>query len=134
MKITLKIAALLGLLVLSSCDKFDSKYYLTYFIASEREERSGGYYFKLIGNGKDKVDINHNLEESGKCWGVIQSIPGFDEIYEEGNEYIITLLITYSGPSDEVEGHRHKSVEFLGIVMKTPAHTEIDRRYILWDP
>ena len=123
-------------LMVSSCGKstWTEDYYQTLFVASEKTE-NGEYLAKLIGQKRMSVEA-HDVDKYGKYWFVYASpIAGFDEIYEEGYEYIICVKITY-----QETGIRNVKEETVGktfvldeVIMKNKADTFIDPNTIMRD-
>ena len=135
MKKILSILFFLFSFFLSSCkQEWTETYYQTLFIASTRYQ-TGGYIAKIIGQDRMIVEA-HDVEDYGKYWFVYASpIAGFDEIYEEGYEYIICVKITYqeTGIRNVKEETVGKTFSLDEVIMKNKADTFIDPNTIMRD-
>jgi len=118
------VAFMATLLMGLSCDKLGQEvYYDTFFVASVKDQPTGYYYVKILGQGKQSVSF-HDPNGYGKLWFLYPTpIEGFDIIYEEGNEYIISVKITYQRDGS-------KTVSLEGIIMKNRAETVINPDHV----
>lgn len=114
-------------LVLTSCNReWTDQYHQTIFVASVKHP-SGGYYYKVVGQEQLHIEP-HDVNNYGKLWFVLKEpIHVFDEIYQEGYEYLIGIRIEYkqSGtPNHAITMGRTYTLEHL--VLKTKSDTFID--------
>ena len=75
----------------------------------------------------------HDVEDYGKYWFVYDDpIIGFDEVYKEGYEYIIGVIITsrQAGNRNTYAWTTGKTFTLDGIIMKNKADTFIDPKKV----